>query len=413
MMTRWQNWQWGQQRLREWGRFGALWGAIALLLGLSACSIPRVNAEDRLFLGLSAELIGTYSLPSDTTFEETQVAGLSAIAYDRQRDRFYALSDDSRTAPPRFYTLKLDLAPEPTDTAGLEAVTVEGVTFLLDEAGQRYAPQQLDPEALALAPQDVLWVASEGSGPSIPPAIGAYDLQTGQLRRTLPLPLAFLPDPQGDEPRGVRGNVGFEALTLNPTGTVASQGEPLRLFAATEASLAQDEDEEALDRRSRFLHYYLGEGPPLVLSSHLYELEEAPFGQVYGLTELAALDAGGHFLALERAFGLGGFGAKLIQIATGGATDISGVKRLQGDITGIEPIRKQELLDLKTLDLRLENLEGMTLGPRLADGSQSLILVSDNNFGDRPTQFLLFRLRAGRAAAAVTPVPAAPPAPVS
>ena len=162
-----------------------------------------------------------------------------------------------------------------------------------------------------------------------------------------------------------------------------------------------------------FLHYYLGEGPPLVLSSHLYELEEAPFGQVYGLTELAALNAGGNFLALERAFGLGGFGAKLIQIATGGATDISGVKRLQGDITGIEPIRKQELLDLKTLDLRLENLEGMTLGPRLADGSQSLILVSDNNFGDRPTQFLLFRLRAGKAAAAVTPVPAAPPAPVS
>jgi hypothetical protein len=50
-------------------------------------------------------------------------------------------------------------------------------------------------------------------------------------------------------------------------------------------------------------------------------------------------------------------------------------------------------LDLSELGIYLDNLEGMTLGPRLPDGSQSLVLVSDNNFNDiQLTQFLLFRL---------------------
>jgi len=35
----------------------------------------------------------------------------------------------------------------------------------------------------------------------------------------------------------------------------------------------------------------------------------------------------------------------------------------------------------------------MTLGPQLPDGSQSLILLSDDNFSDnQETQILLFRL---------------------
>lgn len=47
------------------------------------------------------------------------------------------------------------------------------------------------------------------------------------------------------------------------------------------------------------------------------------------------------------------------------------------------------------LSIPLENLEGMALGPRLQDGTKSLLLVSDNNFGAEATQFLLFRLKQG------------------
>ena len=42
----------------------------------------------------------------------------------------------------------------------------------------------------------------------------------------------------------------------------------------------------------------------------------------------------------------------------------------------------------------LENLEGMTLGPRTQDGSQTMILISDDNFREeQATQFLLFRIQ--------------------
>ncbi|MEB3174760.1 MAG: esterase-like activity of phytase family protein, partial [Cyanobacteriota bacterium] len=45
--------------------------------------------------------------------------------------------------------------------------------------------------------------------------------------------------------------------------------------------------------------------------------------------------------------------------------------------------------------LELDNLEGMTLGPRFPDGAESLWLISDNNFRqDQVIQILVFRLRA-------------------
>jgi hypothetical protein len=55
------------------------------------------------------------------------------------------------------------------------------------------------------------------------------------------------------------------------------------------------------------------------------------------------------------------------------------------------------VLDLSTLGIYLDNLEGMALGPRLPDGTQSLLLVSDDNFSNSQlTQFLLFRLNGVR-----------------
>jgi hypothetical protein len=38
---------------------------------------------------------------------------------------------------------------------------------------------------------------------------------------------------------------------------------------------------------------------------------------------------------------------------------------------------------------RLENVEGMTLGPRLPNGSRSLVIVTDNNFNDKQMNQIL------------------------
>ena len=61
---------------------------------------------------------------------------------------------------------------------------------------------------------------------------------------------------------------------------------------------------------------------------------------------------------------------------------------------GADPLaRKTLLLDLDELGIPLDNVEGMTFGPRLPDGRRSVVLVSDNNFAaSQFTQFLLFAL---------------------
>lgn len=359
--------------------------------------LPRVTAEQRLFLPLALDFLGEYQLPKQE-FDSTTVGGLSAIAYDRQRDRLYALSDDrSDLAPARFYTLKLEIdKTEPTQPK-LNQVKLEGVTLLKDTAGQLFAKGTIDPEGLALSPARSLFISSEGvTRTNVIPFIQEFDLQTGQAKRSLPLPERYLPaDAADQEPRGVRDNLGFESLTINP-GSYGSVGlEPYRVFAVTESALAQDQDSNASEIPCRMLHYMVEATRSLLVSEHLYPLAPLPDGATYhGLTEILAIDQGGHFLSLERSFGDRGFTIRLFQMATGGASDISSQASLKGRLGGVVPIRKQLLLDLQDLGIRLDNLEGMTLGPRLSDGSQSLLLVSDDNFrAEQATQFLLFRLR--------------------
>jgi len=54
---------------------------------------------------------------------------------------------------------------------------------------------------------------------------------------------------------------------------------------------------------------------------------------------------------------------------------------------------KRLLLDLSDVSAlpRIDNVEGITLGPRLPDGRRTLVLVSDNNFNNLEiTQFIAF-----------------------
>jgi hypothetical protein len=45
------------------------------------------------------------------------------------------------------------------------------------------------------------------------------------------------------------------------------------------------------------------------------------------------------------------------------------------------------------LDVFIDNIEGITFGPKLANGKQSLLFVSDNNFSEKQkTQVLLFEV---------------------
>jgi hypothetical protein len=370
------------------------WIAMFLcFVGLTGCSLPRVTAEDRLFLPLSVELLGSYTL-TDKKFKDTTVGGLSAITYDRKKDLYYTISDDrSDRNPARFYTLKIQ-----TDQNAIKSVEVQNVTTLTDETGQAFAKGTIDAEGIALSPLNSVFISSEGVvKDGIPPFIGEFDLQTGQLKRKLMLPESYLPDATGvTQTRGIQDNRGFESLTLNAGASTAPAAEPFRLFSVVESPLVQDlelpKTKESL--LNRFLHYQvIGERSTLI-SEHAYPLDPKPTGAIdHGLSELLSIDQGGHFLSLERSFGLTGFRIKLFQVETGTASDTSMIETLRG--AKVQPARKELLLDLNQLGIRLDNLEGMTIGARLPDGTHTLVLVSDDNFNNlgQITQFLLFRLK--------------------
>jgi 3-phytase len=113
---------------------------------------------------------------------------------------------------------------------------------------------------------------------------------------------------------------------------------------------------------------------------------------VNGLDELLPLDDD-NLIGMERSFSVGAPGTgntiKLYDISLRGATNVNGAFSIAGK--RIRFARKRLILNLDDLGIPLDNVEGITVGPRLRDGRPSLVLVSDNNFAaSQFTQFLLF-----------------------
>jgi hypothetical protein len=354
---------------------------LCVVLLMTGCSFPQASAESRLFLNLSTSFLGEYDLPQ-SEFKGTTVGGFSALSYDRQRDRIYALSDDD--TQPRFYTLNLN-----RQDLSNASLSVEDVTLLADPLKTETTPANLDGEGIELTRQGTVFVASEGNiAAKVPPRLSEFQLESGTWTRDLPLPKSYWTlDRDGTKTLGVQQNQGLESLAINVEGD--------RLFAALEVPLTQDMPSTSeKPYYSRFLHYWIGEPEPLLISENLYPLDPPlPDSQKYGLSDIIPVDDGGHFLSLERSYSPStGYSAKIYQMVTGSATDTSR-NDLSLNSKSIVPIIKKQLLNLSDLNIGLQNLEGLILGPYLEDGSRSLILVSDNEFeANTPTQFLLLRL---------------------
>ncbi len=340
----------------------------------------------------TVNFIGQATLPTTLTFDSTPVGGLSDLVYDSRNHLYYAISDDrSQRSPARFYALTIDLSQGRLTLGG---VTPTGMTALLQEDGQPFPPFSLDLESIALTQQGTLFVASEGDAQQqIAPFVREFS-QTGQFIRNLPIPEKFHPHPQKE--RGVRNNLAFESLTLTPDQKF--------LFVATENALLQDGRAATPSHGSlsRILQYDLQTGQPMAEFLYLTEPVAAAGGLgkggINGLVELLALDNRGHFLSIERSFSIGsGMVIKLFAVSLVGATEIQHLDSLaqldRQERQRIQPVQKTLLLDFRTLKIPLDNIEGLSFGPRLPDGRRSLLAISDNNFSTLQfTQVLAFSL---------------------
>ncbi|WP_329443120.1 esterase-like activity of phytase family protein [Streptomyces canus] len=340
-------------------------------------------------------------LPNAMAFQGTTVGGLSAISYDVRSGTYYVISDDrSQTGPARFYTAHVGF----TDGT-LTGVELTGTHPWLRPDGTTFPPTSTatatvapDPEGIAVDPRDgtLVWtsegeriVASDGPALLGDPWIrratttGAY---TGQL----PLP------PQlhmNSQEFGPRKNQTLEGVTFTPDGR--------RIVTAMEDPLYQDGDDPTPEHGAltRITVHDARTGQPL--SQYAYPLEPLfatpPAGSTdtNGVSDIVALDRD-RFLVLERAsiYTDNNWKARIYLVDLHGATDVLGRDSLTDpSAQRVRPVRKTLVTDLSDVPgpTRVDNVEGITLGPRLPDGRRTVVLVSDDNFAARQaTQFIAF-----------------------
>ena len=335
--------------------------------------------------------LGQVDLPPGFSFDGTTVGGLSGISYDPGRQLYYVISDDrSDKNPARFYTVRIAFPDNK-----LASVEWVATTPLLDGAGQPFPP--LTPDSIPPDPEGIafderrqqLYWSSEGEritdDPAHPQLLNPWlrvARLDGAFRGDFALPSVL--DVSADE-TGARQNHALEGLTLTPDGTT--------LWAAMEAPGFNDgepptEAHGALTRTTRF-DVETGKAT----AEFAYPLDPVTSGAKgdNGLSDLVALD-NDNFLVIERGYGTHVV-VRIYRASIGGADDVLGTPSL----TGAPPkaMTKTLVADLSTQpEIRhLDNVEGITLGPKLSDGRQSVVLVTDDNFSPTQlTQFYAFAL---------------------
>jgi hypothetical protein len=296
-------------------------------------------------------------------FQNTDLGGLSALVYDARHEVYYALVDNERETPARFYTLRFSLAG-----GQLGAPQVTAVTTLRDAGGTPYTGRNFDGEGMALLPDDTLLIASETE-----PAIRRFALDGRQLAE-LPVPQRFLVAPRGE----AQGNGTFESLALTPNGQ--------SFYTAVEEPLAPDGSASDGKNRLRILRYDRQPGGNFTPGAQFFYLAEA--GQ--GISDMAALNDQ-ELLVLERGYvPLLGNTVRVYRITLAGAADVGGQASLAA--AGLTPVAKTLVFDLASCppsgararepqpNPLLDNFESLAVGPTLPDGRRTLVLVSDDNF---------------------------------
>ena len=384
-------------------------GAIAIAGSLAGVGTAQAQAFTYL---------GQQIVPTGLAYAGTTVGGLSGI--DRRAGGSYlAISDDrSGINPARFYELTLDLNQfVRSATPGFAGVGFVGVTTLLKPDGTAFGTNTVDPESLRIHPTtgNLLWTNEgqrAGAGPLALQNPTVREMTpSGAYTRDFAVPARYYPAGTGAADPGIRNNLAFESLTVSTDG--------LTLYTATENALVQDGPAATavVGSPSRILSFNLATGA--AGAEYVYPVEPAAFAAnpaggfvTNGLVELLAV-GDREFIAVERSFSAGaatpgagplgptGNTIRLYRVDARGATDVSGVDTLLG--ATYTPVSKTLLLNLSDLRnddgsaLALDNIEGISWGP-LVDGKQTLILVSDNNFGGAQfTQFVALQL--------ATPIP--------
>lgn len=337
---------------------------------LTGCGVAKIDKTASLKL----RFLDEYVIPKDLIVDSTKIGGLSELDYDGKD--FYAICD--LPSSPRIYKLFIELKQEKIDTITFSKV------IRIPKKSKANAPYFFDSEGLLFNPEKKQFtISSEGSIRNKKDPFIVDTNEKGEVIDSYKIPYYF----KANFAEGPRNNGVFEGLSRSVNG----EG----IWVSTELPLKMDGPTVKLyGTKSPVRFTYYNTETKLPKTQFVYDLGRLrkvpflPFGMngVSGILEYKPKK----FFVIERAFsaGHGRRGVRvLIYLADAEkATNTLYVKNLHSKRgKRIITAHKRLLFDFNSVrkhltDHIIDNIEGISFGPKLPNGNQSLILIADNNF---------------------------------
>ena len=372
---------------------------LAFLLVFSSfifsCSNLKNSTENRLVPGL--KLWSVIEIPFDKTFQNTKVGGLSGIDYDEKNDLYYLICDDrSVFNNSRFYTAKIPLFENK-----IQSVDFQSVITLKNENRTAYGNwnstpnTSADPEDIRFNPKTntLIW-SSEGARVVTGdkqvlqnPSLNLMDLKGNFLKAfIIPENLKMQELEKGPRNNGTLEGIAFDSKFKN-------------IYSHTEEPLFEDGDQANTSKGGLIRLYRFDVKTKKNTAQFGYKLETIalepnPKGS-FAVNGVSAIQYYGknQLLVVERSYSTGTQACtiKIFLCDLNNATNVTDYTSLQNK--KFKLASKKLILNMDDLGIFIDNVEGITFGPKLANGNQSLVLVTDNNFSDKQkTQVLVFEV---------------------
>ncbi|MBX9734213.1 MAG: esterase-like activity of phytase family protein [Chitinophagaceae bacterium] len=372
---------------------------IALFALTSSCITSKKIAGAEATALNELKLLDKYVIPHNLQYKGTTVGGLSSIDYNPQKDEYYCISDDrSNINPARFYTANVVIKNNKIDT-----VVFTNVHFMRTPLGDTFPDynknprQSVDPESLRFNPNknNFVWT-SEGERMItnkdtvlVNPAIIIMDEQ-GKFIDTFRLPenLIMRANSFGPRQNGVLEGMSFGNKYKD-------------LYVSVEEPLYEDGPKVETFVQKTWLRFFkFNVDTKKNIEQYAYMPEKIdtlpkPLSafKVNGISEMLYI-GNKQFLVVERAFSTGRQKCtiKIFLADASKAANIKDVPSLLLDAPAF-PMTKKLLFNFDKVDEFIDNVEGITLGPVLPNGHQTIVLVVDNNFNQfEETQFILMEI---------------------
>jgi hypothetical protein len=331
-----------------------------------------------------------YILADSIDFKNTIIGGLSGLDY--ANNQYYFVVDDARN--PRVLSANITISNNE-----IKSIDFKNVIFLNDSTSDFYNENVLDLESIFFDEQtNEINLVSEGSiRKGKLPSVFKID-EDGAFIERFPLPKNL------SNLKTIKHNAAFEGSSKS----IDNKG----FWTAFEAPLKPDGLVPTFIKTASPIRItYFDKHSKKATKQYAYQLEhiiKPAKGNINlnGVTAILEYKEN-HFFVIERTYqnGYGSYGniVKIFEATVDEkSTNVLEIESLK--LIEFTPLKKRLVFDFEDVKEYLtkgvvDNIEGVTLGPKLPNGNQSLVLVADDNFqiyGKQLNQFILLEIQTNK-----------------